>query len=71
MKRRKFISLLGAVVAWPFGAHAQQTTMPMVGWLSSRSAENSAKQLATFQLGLQEIGFIEGQNLAIEIPLGR
>ena len=68
MRRRAFISLLGgsAAVAWPFALRAQQTAMPVIGYLSSRSLDNSANNVASFKLGLKENGFVEGQNLMIE-----
>jgi len=68
MRRRAFISLLGgsAAVAWPFALRAQQTAMPVIGYLSSRSLDNSANNVAAFKLGLKENGFVEGQNLMIE-----
>lgn len=65
--RRKFVAALGgAAVAWPLTTQALQPPMPLIGWLSCRSADNSAKQLEAFRQGLKEIRFIEGQNLTIE-----
>jgi len=64
VKRRAFISLLGATMAWPLTARAQQ--MPVIGYLSSGSPQGFATRLAAFRQGLQEIGYREGQNVAIE-----
>jgi ABC-type uncharacterized transport system substrate-binding protein len=67
VNRRDFITLLGgAVIAWPFAACAQQSTMPVVGFLSSRSADDSVRVVASFSDGLAEIGYVDGRNAAIE-----
>src|SRR5215470_1304341 len=64
MRRRDFIAALGTAVAWPLVARAQQTTMPVIGFLDLGSSETT--NLAAFRQGLSETGFIEGRNLAIE-----
>jgi putative tryptophan/tyrosine transport system substrate-binding protein len=65
--RRRFISGLGgAAVAWPLLAHAQQPAMPIVGFLHSESFNAVSEQVAAFKRALNEAGYIEGQNVAIE-----
>jgi putative ABC transport system substrate-binding protein len=67
MRRREFITLLGgAVAAWPILARAQQPTMPVIGFLHSGSLELFTARVAAFHQGLNDTGFVEGRNVAIE-----
>jgi putative tryptophan/tyrosine transport system substrate-binding protein len=66
MRRREFISLLSGAAAWPLAVRAQQTSVPVVGFLSAVSFESYADRIAAIRRGLQATGFIEGQNLAVE-----
>jgi putative ABC transport system substrate-binding protein len=65
MKRREFMALIGVAAGWPLATRAQQAVMPVVGFLSSRSPNESAGVITAFKQGLQEQGFIEGQNVVI------
>jgi putative ABC transport system substrate-binding protein len=67
MRRRKFIKLMGgAAVAWPFAARAQRLGMPVVGFLGTRASGDDPQLLTAFRSGLKEVGYVEGQNVAME-----
>ena len=67
MRRRKFIKLMGgAAVAWPFAARAQRPGMPVVGFLGTRASGDDPQLLTAFRSGLKEVGYVEGQNVAME-----
>jgi putative tryptophan/tyrosine transport system substrate-binding protein len=66
MRRRNFIALLGsAAMSWPRTARAQQATMPVIGFLDSRSPEALADRLRAFRRGLKEAGYVEGENASV------
>jgi putative ABC transport system substrate-binding protein len=70
MRRREFIAGLGSTAAWPVVARAQQAAMPVIGYLSSRTAESDASMLVAVRRGLADVGYGEGRNVAIEYRFG-
>ena len=66
MRRRELITLLGGAATWPLVARAQQAAIPVVGFMSGRSPEDSARVASAFRQGLADAGFIEGQTVNIE-----
>jgi putative tryptophan/tyrosine transport system substrate-binding protein len=71
-KRRQFLTLLaGAAAAWPLATFAQQPGLPVMGWMSGRSPEDSTHLLDAFFQGLREAGFVEGQNVSVEYRWAR
>src|SRR2546427_3293653 len=66
MKRRDFITRIGGAATWPLTAQAQQPAMPVIGYLSARSPEDTAHLVPVFRRGLAENGYVEGQTVTIE-----
>ena len=66
MNRREFIAGLGSAAAWPVVVRAQQGAVPVVGFLSGQSADDSKNLTVAFLQSLKETGYVEGQNVAVE-----
>jgi putative tryptophan/tyrosine transport system substrate-binding protein len=67
VRRREFIKVVaGSVAAFPLGAHAQQSAMPVVGFVNAASAEGHEPHVSAFLKGLSEAGYVDGRNVAIE-----
>jgi ABC-type uncharacterized transport system substrate-binding protein len=72
MRRRKFVRLVGAaVVVWPVQGWTQQERVPVVGFMSARSPDDSAHLVPAFQQGLADDGFVDGQNVRVEFRWAR
>jgi ABC-type uncharacterized transport system substrate-binding protein len=67
MQRREFIALIGGTaMAWPFAARAQQPAMPVIGFMVA-SVQARSQQIAAFHAGLKETGYVQGQNVTVEL----
>jgi len=66
IRRREFITLLGGAAVWPLAARAQQTALPVVGFLHPASPEGYGSPMRAFRQGLKDAGFVEGENVTIE-----
>jgi putative ABC transport system substrate-binding protein len=66
LRRREFVAGLGGAAAWPLAAGAQQSGIPVIGFLSSNGPEAAESVVSEFRRGLRDAGYIEGQNVAIE-----
>src|SRR6516164_3357758 len=66
IRRRAFVTLLGSAAVWPLAARAQQRAMPVIGYLSRRTADSDASMLVSVRRGLADVGFTEVRNVAIE-----
>jgi len=66
MRRRDFITALGGAAAWPLSGRAQQPSLPVIAFIRDGSAEGNARYTAGFRKGLNEAGFVEGQNVTVE-----
>ena len=70
MKRREFVALVGGATAWPLAALAQQTALPIIGFLHLTSRDETRGYLPDFHEGLADLGYVEGKNLFIEYRWG-
>jgi len=66
LRRREFIAGLGGAASWPLAARAQQSSVPLIGYLGITSPDTFTTRLQAFRQGLSETGFFEGRNVAIE-----
>jgi putative tryptophan/tyrosine transport system substrate-binding protein len=67
MRRREFIKVMsGSAVAWPLSVRAQQSAVPVVGFISAARAQGYERQVGAFLTGLAEVGFVDGQNVTVE-----
>src|SRR5262249_40610470 len=64
--RRQLLAALGGAAAWPLAPRAQQRAMPVIAYLSSRTADSDASMLVSVRRGLADVGYAEGRNVAIE-----
>src|SRR5262245_15016130 len=67
MRRREFMTLVGgAAIAWPLAAPAEEVAMPVIGFLSAQSPGSNSEHIRAFRRGLQEAGYVDGENIAVE-----
>ena len=71
MRRRDFIAILSSAMTWPIAASAQQATIPVIGFLHTRSPDDTVNQVAAFRRGLAEQGYVDGQSVTIEYRFAR